>query len=75
MENRNDPLLRVKTLEEARSELTEKGQSISDWARKNGFSINLVFDVLGGRKKCLRGQSHQIAIILGIKTIKAPKSN
>lgn len=59
------PLLR--TAEEARDELKRQGVSISQWATANGFSTNLVFEVLGGRKKCLRGQAHNIAVKLGLK--------
>jgi gp16 family phage-associated protein len=43
------------------------GVSIADWARMNGFSSALVYQVLAGRKRCLRGQSHQIAVRLGLK--------
>ncbi len=63
----NDRSEPVKSLAEARAEFIARGKSISEWARENGFSANLVFDILGGRKKCLRGQSHQIAVRLGIK--------
>jgi len=63
----NDKSVSIKTLAEAREEFDMQGLSISGWARENGFSANLVFDILGGRKKCLRGQSHRIAVTLGIK--------
>lgn len=45
----------------------EAGVSVAEWARVNGFSTTLVYQVLGGKRKCLRGQSHQIALALGIK--------
>lgn len=45
----------------------ESGVSVAEWARVNGFSSALVYQVLEGNRKCLRGQSHQIAIALGIK--------
>lgn len=45
----------------------EAGISISEWARQNGFSGSLVYQVLDGKRQCLRGQSHQIAVALGIK--------
>lgn len=45
----------------------ESGVSVAEWARVNGFSSTLVYQVLDGKRKCLRGQSHQIAIALGIK--------
>jgi gp16 family phage-associated protein len=43
------------------------GQSVSQWAREHGFTRSLVYEVLAGRKKCIRGDSHQIAVLLGIK--------
>ena len=36
-------------------------------ARARGFSAELTRMVLLGKRKCLRGQSHQIAVALGIK--------
>ena len=59
--------MNLRTADEARAELKRQGVSISQWAIANGFSTNLVFEVLGGRKKCIRGQSHNIAVKLGIK--------
>ena len=57
----------LRTAEEAREALKRQGVSISSWAISNGFSANLVFEVLAGRKKCLRGQAHNIAVKLGLK--------
>jgi len=57
----------LRTPEQAREALQAAGTSITQWAIANKFSPNLVFEVLGGRKKCLRGQSHNIAVKLGIK--------
>lgn len=57
----------LRTADQARAELRAKGVSITQWAIANQFSPNLVFEVLGGRKKCVRGQSYEIAIKLGLK--------
>ena len=59
--------MKLRTAAEARAELQAKGVSITQWAIANKFSPNLVFEVLGGRKKCVRGQAHEIAIKLGMK--------
>ena len=59
--------MKLRTHSEVREEFKRQGVSISSWALANGFSNNLVFEVLGGRKKCLRGQSHIIAVKLGLK--------
>jgi gp16 family phage-associated protein len=52
---------------ELRAEFERRGLSIAEWARAHGFSSGLVYQVLTGRKRCLRGQSHQIAVLLGLK--------
>lgn len=57
----------IRTPEEARAELQRKGITVSEWALANGFSVPIVFEVLSGRRKCIRGQSHRIAVALGIK--------
>lgn len=57
----------LRTADEVRAEFKRQGVSISSWAIANGFSDSLVFEVLGGRKKCYRGQSHKIAVKLGMK--------
>lgn len=53
--------------EQARAALAEAGISVADWARARGFSPELSRMVLAGKRKCLRGQSHQIAVAFGIK--------
>lgn len=57
----------LKTAEQAREEFDRKGVAVAEWARQNGFSRNLVYGVLSGSKKCFRGQSHKIAVLLGMK--------
>lgn len=52
---------RAKTLFE------DSGNSIAEWARIRGFSTGLVYQVLEGNRKCVRGQSHRIALALGLK--------
>lgn len=45
----------------------ESGISIAEWARTEGFSAALVYQVIEGKRKCVRGQSHRIAVSLGLK--------
>lgn len=59
--------MNLRTADEARAELQSKGISITQWAIAHKFSPNLVFEVLGGRKKCVRGKAHEIAVKLGLK--------
>lgn len=44
-----------------------EGLSVRAWAIAHGFSYELVYQVLKGNRKCLRGQSHKIAKELGMK--------
>lgn len=57
----------LRTSKDVRDEFNRKGVSVASWARANGFETNLVFEVLSGRKKGVRGQSHKIAVKLGLK--------
>lgn len=59
--------MNLRTSDDVREELGRKGISVASWARANGFETNLVFEVLSGRKKGIRGQSHKIAVKLGLK--------
>ncbi|MDR8278396.1 DNA-binding protein [Acinetobacter baumannii] len=57
----------MRTSQEVRSELQKRGLSIADWARQNGFTPELVNQVLNSNKIPVRGKSHQIAVKLGLK--------
>lgn len=50
-----------------REAFEESGIPVAEWARDRGFSASLVYQVLEGKRKCLRGQSHRIAVALGLK--------
>lgn len=58
---------KLRTAIEARAWLDYQGISISQWARENNVHHSLVREILAGRKKCLRGMSHNIAVLLGMK--------
>lgn len=58
---------RVKSLGEARAEFHRSGRSVISWAKEHGFSVNLTYMVLNGKRPGLRGQSHKIAVLLGVK--------
>lgn len=51
----------------AKNLFEDSGISVAEWARLRGFSSGLVYQVLEVNRKCLRGQSHRIAIALGLK--------
>ena len=58
---------KVLSLNEARDAFHRSGKSVVDFAREHGFCAGLVYEVLNGKRRCLRGQSHKIAVLLGIK--------
>ncbi len=43
------------------------GSSVSAWAKKMGFKTHDVYAVLDGRTRGSRGESHRIAVALGLK--------
>jgi gp16 family phage-associated protein len=57
----------LRTRDEVIHEFRRKGISISSWARQHGVSRTLVHQILAGDKPCRFGQSHKIAVLLGIK--------
>lgn len=58
---------KLRTPAEARAWLEYQGISIAQWSREHHMHQSLVSEVLKGRKKCLRGMSHNIAVLLGMK--------
>lgn len=62
----------LKTREEVRNEFASYGWSYSAWAKQRGYSGKLVAEIVNDneknpRRKCLRGESHNIAVELGLK--------
>lgn len=54
-------------LEHIRDEFFLRGESVAEWAARQGFPPSLVYQVLSGRCKASRGKSHLIAVRLGLK--------
>jgi len=50
-----------------RNAFVKRGESISDWAAKEGFKRQEVYAVLSGKIKGDRGKAHLIATKLGLK--------
>ncbi|WP_331351987.1 DNA-binding protein [Cellvibrio sp. UBA7671] len=57
----------IKTVDEVIEEFRLKGTSVADWARKNNVNVALVYQVLKGKQIPVRGESHKIAVLLGLK--------
>ena len=56
-------------IEAVRLHFYANGITVTEWAREHGFDAHLVYSVLNGRSRARRGQSHQIALALGLKKI------
>lgn len=54
-------------IEAIRKQFYEHGVTVADWAREHGFDAQLVYSVLNGRSRAQRGESHRIALALGLK--------
>ncbi|WP_421684493.1 DNA-binding protein [Stutzerimonas urumqiensis] len=51
----------------ARKRLERAGKTVKQFAEENGLNPSTVYAVINGQKKCLRGESHRAAVLLGIK--------
>lgn len=50
-----------------RAAMRANGVNVSEWARDHGFDVRLVHQVLRGNRACRFGESHRIAVALGVK--------
>ena len=57
----------VRSVSDVRGEFELRGLSIAGWARTHGYSAQLVYRILAGKISGRRGQSHEIAVRLGLK--------
>lgn len=55
------------TTDEVQAWFRGKGLTVSEWAIERGFNPTLVYSILSGKRKCLRGQSFRIAVALRLK--------
>jgi gp16 family phage-associated protein len=63
----SDKHVQFRTADEVWAQLRAGGLSANEWAKQHGFEPTLVYSVLSGNRKCLRGKSHEIAKALGLK--------
>jgi gp16 family phage-associated protein len=71
------PHFTEQALQRARSRLNRQGLSVRDWAAQHRLNDRTVYEVLAGRRPCLRGESHRAAVLLGLKrgVIAVPSSS
>ncbi|MBK9442563.1 MAG: DNA-binding protein [Comamonadaceae bacterium] len=58
---------KLRTPDEAKAWLAYQGISAAEFCREHRLPTSLVYEILNGRKRCLRGMSHNIAVLLGMK--------
>lgn len=56
-----------KTASQVRAEFIARGETVTEWAKRNGFPVTSVRAVLSGHNEGRYGQSHRIAVALGMK--------
>jgi len=57
-----------RTREEVRDAFAGHGVTVAAWAQAHGFKTDSVYAVLLGRTRGTRGDSHRIALALGLKS-------
>jgi len=57
----------LRTREEVLADFSNKGTSISKWAKERGLPPSVVYGVLKDKRKARIGLSHKAAVLLGIK--------
>lgn len=62
-----DDQRRAALVSAVRARFEASGTVVAEWARLHGFNENMVHQVLAGRGKWKRGETHRIAVALGLK--------
>lgn len=55
------------TPQQIKEQFRARGESVGQWADANGFPRDIVYRVLNGRSPAWRGQTHKVAVALGLK--------
>lgn len=55
----------------AKQRLELQGKTVRSFAEEHDLHPSTVYAVLNGQKKCLRGEAHRAAVLLGIKQTQA----
>ena len=68
-ESADMPSRTLKTPEQVKADFHRKGLSVAKWAQQHKVTPQMVYEILSGseRRTCLRGQSHRVAVLLGLK--------
>ncbi len=60
---------RQQTPQQVKESFVSRGETISSWADRHGFPRDAVYALLAGRVRGKRGLSHEIAVVLGLKSL------
>lgn len=66
------PAFTADQLKTARDRITEDGKPISEWAKEKSLDLGMVYHMLTGRSRGVRGESYRVAVALGLRRA-APK--
>jgi gp16 family phage-associated protein len=53
--------------QEVKERFLQEGRTVASWARSNGVDPRLTAAILKEERTCRSGQSHKIAVLLGLK--------
>ena len=54
-------------LAKARAAITDSGESIAEWSRRNNLDLQMTGHVLRGSLKATRGEAFRVAVALGLR--------
>ncbi|MCQ2035195.1 DNA-binding protein [Stutzerimonas kunmingensis] len=57
----------TRTPKQAKEWLAKQGKTVQEFAREHSLDPFTCYQVLSGKKKGVRGESHRAAVLLGIK--------
>lgn len=61
------------TADQIKQGFRQRGETITDWAQRHGYTRQAVYRVLNGQEKGFYGQAHEIAVKLGMKPAAEPE--
>lgn len=68
----NAEIISLDQLDQVKRDFAGRGETLSGWARKNGFMPRHVYDLLNGRTSGKSGESRRIAALLGLRDGEKP---
>jgi gp16 family phage-associated protein len=61
------PIEGIRTAEQVAAWFRQNGITVIAWAQEHGFEPEIVYALISGRTRGLRGRSHDAAVALGMK--------